>query len=59
LPLLVFILALGPLTAALAEIPNGHPFLATLLRFAWHQSEGVTKVLSQGRAEAASSDRLI
>jgi hypothetical protein len=36
LPLLIFILALGPLTAALAEIPNGHPFLATLLRFAWH-----------------------
>ena len=31
MPLLVFILVLGPLTVALAEIPNGHPFLATLL----------------------------
>jgi peptidoglycan/LPS O-acetylase OafA/YrhL len=33
-PLLVFILVLGPLTAALAETANGHPFFATLGRLA-------------------------
>ena len=33
-PLLVFILMLGPVTAALAETANGHPFFATLGRLA-------------------------
>jgi hypothetical protein len=36
LPLLVFILVLGPLTVALAEIANGHPFLATVVWLARH-----------------------
>jgi hypothetical protein len=35
-PLLVFILALGPLTAALAQTAKGHPFFATLFWLARH-----------------------
>jgi peptidoglycan/LPS O-acetylase OafA/YrhL len=31
-PLLVFILVLGPITVALAQTVNGHPFFATLAR---------------------------
>ena len=35
-PLLVFILALGPITVALAQTASGHPFFATLAGLARH-----------------------